>query len=182
MRFVKFTLIGLIGITLAFLSLGFFHPSFSYQNQVEVDASVEESFKVFTNESLASEWLVGYVGKEILSGKELVVGSRFLMHFEQDGKKIHFTEELKEYTENEKFVFEMETDFFTSTIGIYFEGNDENTTIKTFTTSEGNNLFYRSMFYLLKSAFQQQAQVNYDLLKELIEKQEKFEIPETNPF
>lgn len=72
----------------------------------------------------------------------------------------------------------METDFFKGTVGIYFEGNAERTTIKVFTTSEGKNLFYRSMFYLLKSAFQQQAQVNYDLLKELIEKQEKFEIPE----
>ncbi|MEZ7838465.1 MAG: SRPBCC family protein [Flavobacteriales bacterium] len=178
MRFVKFTLIGLIGITLAFFSLGFLHPSFSYQNQVEVDASVEESFKTFTNEALASEWLHGYVGKEILSGKELVVGSRFLMKFEQDGEEIEFIETLTEYTENEKFVFEMETDFFKGTVGIYFEGNAERTTIKVFTTSEGKNLFYRSMFYLLKSAFQQQAQVNYDLLKELIEKQEKFEIPE----
>jgi len=171
MRFVKFALIGLIGITLAFFSLGFFHPSFNYQNQVEVDASVEESFKVFTNDSLASEWLVGYVGKEILSGNEHVVGSRFLMHFEQDGGKIEFTEELVEYKKNEKFVFEMKTDFFTGTVGIYFEGNEEKTTIKAFTSSEGNNLFYRSMFYLLKSAFQQQAQENYDLLKDLIEKQ-----------
>ena len=65
----------------------------------------------------------------------------------------------------------METDFFTGTVGIYFEGNAERTTIKAFNTSEGNNIFYRSMFYLLKSAFQQQAQVNYDFLKELIERQ-----------
>lgn len=170
MRFVKFTLIGLIGITLAFFSLGFFHPSFNYQNQVEVNASVEESFKNFIDDSLTSEWLVGYVGKEILSGKELVVGSRFLMHFEQDGELFEFTEELIEYKKNEKFVFEMNTDFFKGTVGIYFEGNEEKTTIKAFTSSEGNNLFYRSMFYLLKSAFQQQAQVNYDLLKDLIEK------------
>ena len=175
MRFVKFTLIGLIGITLAFFSLGFLHPSFSYQNQVQVNASIEESFKIFTDESLASEWLLGYVGKEILSGKELVVGSRFLMHFEQDGEQFDFTEELIEYTENEKFVFEMETDFLKGTVGIYFEGNEERTTIKAFTNQKGNNLFYRSMFYLLKSAFKQQAQVNYDLLKELIEKQQLIE-------
>lgn len=179
MRFVKFTLIGLIGITLAFFSLGFFHPSFSYQNQVEVNASVEESFKVFTDESLAHQWRIGYVGKEILSGKALVIGSRFLMKFEQEDEKIEFTEELIEYTENEKFVFEMETDFFKGTVGIYFEGNEERTTIKAFTSSEGNNLFYRSMFYLLKSAFQQQAQVNYDLLKGVIEEQNKAFTSET---
>ncbi len=171
MRFVKFTLIGLVGITLAFFSLGFFHPSFSYQNQVDVNASVEESFKVFTDESLAHKWLDGYVGKEILSGKELVVGSRFLMQFEQDGEQFEFTEELIEYKKNEKFVFEMETEFFKGTVGIYFEGNEEKTTIKAFTSSEGNNVFYRSTFYLLKGAFQQQTQGNYHLLKDLIEKQ-----------
>ena len=65
----------------------------------------------------------------------------------------------------------MNTDFFKGTVGIYFEGNDEKTRITAFTSSEGNNLFYSSMFYLLKSAFQQQAQENYDLLKDLIEKQ-----------
>jgi len=171
MRFVKFTLLGLIGITLAFISLGFFHSNFQYENKIEVNASVEKSYATFINDSLASDWLIGYVGNEVLSGAPLTPGSRFLMKFEQDGQTIEMIEELKEIKENEKFIFDMETDFFTGTVEIYFEGNDEKTTITAYSTMTGSNILYQSMFYLLKSGLQKQSQTNYDLLKEVIEKQ-----------
>jgi uncharacterized protein (UPF0128 family) len=93
------------------------------------------------------------------------------MKFEQDGQTIEMIEELKEIKENEKFIFDMETDFFTGTVEIYFEGNDEKTTITAYSTMTGSNILYQSMFYLLKSGLQKQSQTNYDLLKEVIEKQ-----------
>ena len=171
MSFVKFTLLGLIGITLAFISLGFFHSSFQYENQIEVDASVEKSYATFINDSLASEWLIGYVGNEALSGTPLTPGARFLMKFEQDGQAFEMIEELKEIKENEKFIFDMETESFTGTVEIYFEGNDQKTTITAYSTMAGSNILYRSMFYLLKSGLEKQSQMNYDQLKEVIEKQ-----------
>jgi hypothetical protein len=170
MRFVKFTLIGLIGITLAFFSLGFFHPSFQYENQVEVQASVEDSYRIFTNESLAHEWLYGYKGQEILKGKPLIPGSRFLMKFDESGRSYEFIEELVAVKENEKFIFDMETDFFNGKVEVYFEGDISTTTIKAFTTVEAHNLFYKSMFYILKNGMSERAQAQYEDLKDLIEK------------
>jgi len=169
MRFVKFTLLGLVGITLAFLSLGFFHTNFQYENQIEINSSVAESYATFLNDSLKSEWLVGYVGNEILSGVALTPGHRVLMTFEQNGQAFEMIEELKGIKENEKFIFDMETELLTGTIEIYFEGNDEKTTMKVYSTMTGSNIFYRSMFYLLKSGLQKQSQMNYDLLKKVIE-------------
>jgi|ETNmetMinimDraft_23_1059889.scaffolds.fasta_scaffold36865_2 hypothetical protein len=171
MRFVKFTLLGLIGITLTFISLGFFHSNFQYENQIEVDASVEKSYATFINDSLASQWLIGYVGNEVLSGAPLRPGSRFLMKFEQEGQTTEMIEELKEIKENEKFIFDLETSFFTRTVEVYFEGNNEKSTITAYSTMTGSNILYQSMLYILKSGLQKQSQTNYDLLKELIEKQ-----------
>ena len=171
MRFVKFTLIGLIGITLTFISLGFFHSSFQYENQIEVNASVEESYSTFINDSLNSEWLRGYIGNEVLSGNKLVSGSRFLIKFEQEGQHIEMIEVLKEIKENEKYIFDMETEVFDGRVEVYFEGDGNKTIIKVFTTIQGSNILYRSMFYLLKAGLQKQTQTNYDLLKLLIEKQ-----------
>lgn len=170
MRFVKYTLLGLIGITLAFFSLGFFHDSTTYENQVTVNASVEDSYAIFIDESLAAEWLIGYTRSEVISGERLRPGSRFLMTFEQGGQEFQFIEELKEIKENEKFIFDMETELFNGTVEIYFEGNAEETTIKTYTTMEGTNLFYKSLMYIMNSSMKEQSQINYDLLKELIEK------------
>ena len=68
MKFVKFTLIGLIGITFAFLSLGLFYPTIQHENQVEINAAIEKSYTIFMTDSLRSEWLIGYVGYEILGG------------------------------------------------------------------------------------------------------------------
>lgn len=172
MRFVKYTLLGLIGITLAFFSLGFFHTSTTYQNEVTVNAPVEKSYSIFINPDLTSEWLAGYVKSEVISGAHLTPGSRFLMTFEQEGQQFTFIEELKEIKENEKFIFDMETELFNGTVEIYFEGNAEQTTIKTYTTMEGTNLFYKSLMYIMNSGMQAQSQVSYDLLKELIEKQQ----------
>jgi len=169
MRFVKFTLLGLVGITLAFLSLGFFHTNFQYENQIEIDSSVAESYTTFLNDSLKSKWLIGYIGNETLSGIKLRPGHRRLLKFEQNGQTFEIIEELKEIKENEKFIFDMETDLLTGTIEIYFEGNNEKTTMKVYSTMTGSNIFYRSMFYLLKSGLQKQSQMNYDLLKKVIE-------------
>tara|TARA_B100001063_G_C16701448_1_gene522801 strand:- start:575 stop:1090 length:516 start_codon:yes stop_codon:yes gene_type:complete len=169
MRFVKFTLVGLIGVTLTFMSLGFFHTSFQYENTIEVAASVEQSYKTFTNDSLNAEWLPGFIGVEVLSGAPLVPGSRFLITFEQDGERVSMVEVLREVKENEKFIVDMETEVFKGKVAVYFEGDTQKSTVKVYTTIEGSTLFYRSMFYLLKGSLQKQSQLNYDLLKELIE-------------
>jgi len=169
MRFVKFTLLGLVGITLAFLSLGFFHTNFQYENQVEINASVEDSYATFINDSLRSEWLLGYVENETLSGIKLRPGHRRLLKFEQNGQTFEMIEELKEIKENEKLVFDMETELLTGSIEIYFDGNDEKTTLKVYSTMTGSNIFYRSMFYLLKSGLQKQSQVNYESFKLTVE-------------
>ena len=169
MKFVKFTLISLIGITLAFLSLGFFHPTVQHENQVEINASVEKSYTIFMNDSLRSEWLIGYVGYEILSGTPNTAGFRYLIKFENENQNHEMIEEVKNIKENENYIFNMETELFTGTVEIYFEGNEDNTSMKVYTSLSGSNLFYCSMFYLMKSVFQKQSQMNYELLKKVIE-------------
>jgi len=171
MKFVKFAFLGLICISLAFVSLGIFHGEVKYENSIEIEASVEDSYNTFITDSLASEWLMGYVGNEVLSGEPLRPGSRFIMKFEQDGQSYEFIEELKAIRENELFAFDMETDFFIGSVEIIFEGDENRTTITVYSSLEGNNIIYKSFLYLLKSSLQNQSQMNYDLLKEVIERE-----------
>ena len=216
---LKYISIGVVIILLAFLSIGLLHPSIEYINSVEIDATVEEVFDVFTDESLASEWLIGYKGYEILEGAPHVPGSKFLMKFEHvtfrdttydvdsivskeiilslknpkrdtvffkdtvmtlqkteclvdNVQAFEFTETLTVFKENEELSFDMITDMFTGSVKVEFAGNNPCTVTAT-TSNTGNNIFYKSLFHLSKSMFVEQSQLNYDLLKDLIEKRDE---------
>ena len=178
---LKYISIGVVIILLACLSIGLLHPSIEYTNSVEIDATVEEVFDVFTDENLASEWLIGYKGYEILEGAPNVPGSEFLMKFEHATidenndttvMAFEFTETLTVFKENVEFSFDMITDMFTGSVKVEFAGSNPCTVTAT-TSNTGNNIFYKSLFHLSESMFVEQSQLNYDLLKDLIEKRDE---------
>jgi hypothetical protein len=169
MRFVKFTLVGLISITLAFLSLGFFHAEFKYDNELDINASAENVYRIFTNDELKSKWLSGYYGSETLAGTASQSGHRKLLTFKQEEQSFEIIEELTEVHEGEKIVFTLETELFKGVNEVYFMGNDQNSTLKSYTTVKGSSIFYRAMFYALKSSMQNQTQQNYEALKKVVE-------------
>lgn len=169
MRALKYIFIGLAVVILSFLSIGLLHPSLTYENTFTVDASLDHSFDVFTNDSLGPDWLIGYKSYEILEGEPHVPGSKFLMKFEVEGQPFEFTETLVEFKENEKFAFTMDTDFFTGDVDITFSGDSTSTSITAVTTNYGKGIFNRSMIYLMKSSLKEQSQLSYNNLKELIE-------------
>lgn len=169
MNALKYILISLGVVILAFLSMGIIHPSFTYENSVQVNATVDHSFDIFTTDSLGPEWLIGLKGYEVLEGAPHQPGSKFLMKFEVEGQKFEFTETLNEFIPNEKFAFSMSTDLFDGDITITFTKNDGGTLISQSTTNYPKGLFNKSMFYIMKGSFESQAQLSYDNLKQLIE-------------
>ena len=170
---LKYFLLTIVVSLLGFFSVGILHPGYSYTNSIEIDCTLEEAFKAFTDKSRAHEWLIGYKGYEIIAGEPHKPGSKFLMKFENEGQEMTFVETLTEFKENEKFSFDMETQFFTSSVQVLFEGNSP-CTITSHTYNEGTSTFYCSMFYLMKSVLQEQTQKNCDLLKDMIEKQSRY--------
>ena len=116
----------------------------------------------------SQEWLIGYQGYDILEGEPHKPGSKFLLKFETEGKKIQFTETLTAFKENEEFSCDMETEYFTGSVQVLVEGSNP-CTLTAHSTIEGLTLFNRSLFYLMKSAMKDQSQKNYDLLKDMIE-------------
>ncbi len=166
---LKYLLLTIVVVLLGFFSLGLLHPSYSYTNSIEIDCTLEEAFKAFTDESRAHEWLIGYKGYEIIDGEPHKPGSKFLMKFENEGQEMTFVETLTEFKENEEFSFDMEAEFFTGSVQVLFEGSNP-CTMTTHTYNEGTSAFYCAMFYIMKSAMQEQSQKNYDMLKEMIEK------------
>jgi uncharacterized protein YndB with AHSA1/START domain len=157
---LKYFSIGILVAVLSFFSIGLLHPSFEYENQITVEAPVEVVYEIFTNESLSSEWLIGFQGYEILEGEPLTVGAKFLMKFETDGQPYEFVEIMTAIEDNEEFSFHIDSD-----------EQDGVTTLTSTTYTSGRNMVYRSFWYIIKGVFQEQSQMNYDLLKGVIERE-----------
>ncbi len=51
MKILKIILGLMVGLALVFFAVGIFAPSFTYENKVEVNASVEKAWAIFANES-----------------------------------------------------------------------------------------------------------------------------------
>lgn len=168
---IKYFVIGIVVAVLAFLSIGFLHPSFEYENEISVEAHVERVYEIFTNESLSSEWLLGFKGHEVLEGEPLTVGAKFLMKFETDGQPYEFVETMTVIEENVEFSFDIDSDMFDMSVQILFSEKDGVTTLTSTTYTRGRNVLYRSFWYILKGVFQEQSQMNYDLLKVVIERE-----------
>jgi uncharacterized protein YndB with AHSA1/START domain len=168
---LKYFAIGIIVAVLSFFSIGLIHPSFEYENSITVEAPVEIVYEIFTNESLSSEWLLGFQGYEILEGEPLTVGAKLLMKFETDGQPYEFLEIMTAIEENVEFSFDIDSDMFDMSVQILFAEKDGVTTLTSTTYTRGRNAMYRSFWYIFKSVFQEQSQMNYDLLQGLIERE-----------
>jgi|TARA_B110000116_G_scaffold186501_1_gene161627 uncharacterized protein YndB with AHSA1/START domain len=168
---LKYFSIGILVAVLSFFSIGLLHPSFEYENQITVEAPVEVVYEIFTNESLSSEWLIGFQGYEILEGEPLTVGAKFLMKFETDGQPYEFVEIMTAIEDNEEFSFHIDSDMFDMSVQILFAEQDGVTTLTSTTYTSGRNMVYRSFWYIIKGVFQEQSQMNYDLLKGVIERE-----------
>ncbi len=56
MKILKIILGLVVGLALVFFAVGIFTPSFTYENKVEVNASVEKAWAIFTDHP---EWVIG---------------------------------------------------------------------------------------------------------------------------
>ena len=169
MKALKYILLGFGVIILSFFSMGFMHASFTYENEVQVNSTIDHSFEIFTNDSLGPKWLIGLKGYDVIEGAPHQPGSKFLMKFESEGQSFEFVETLTDFIPNEKFVFTMETEYFDGEVSITFTESNGGTLIKSSTTNYPKGLFNKSMFYLMKGSLQAQSQMNYNNLKQLIE-------------
>ena len=71
MKALKYILLGFGVIILSFFSMGFMHASFTYENEVQVNSTIDHSFEIFTNDSLGPKWL--NVKLEDIEGSKMII-------------------------------------------------------------------------------------------------------------
>lgn len=168
--FLKYLLIGLAIFLLVFLSLGYFNPVISYQNNIAVEAIPEAAFKIFNDTSNMKQWIMGLSRIEFVEGEMNAVGSKWKLILDQEGAHYEMLETMTAYEPNRRFAFVLTNEMFTTEVDVRFTPSLQGTIITADNVVMGKNLFWHSFFVIMSSTFSNQSQQMYDNLKLIIDK------------
>ncbi|MEE4246509.1 MAG: SRPBCC family protein [Kangiellaceae bacterium] len=157
-------------IILVFFSIGLFVNEFSYQTETVVDASPEQSFQVFSDPTLTSQWLTGFIKFEPIKGQPYTVDSQWKLFIESNGEVMEMTETVTAIILNKQFSFILDNDVMLVDVDITFTAQGGQTLIVSNNKVNGKGLFWKSMLFLSKPFITAQNNVAYQKLAKLIEK------------
>ncbi|MCB0278184.1 MAG: SRPBCC family protein [Calditrichaeota bacterium] len=170
MKVLKWIVTVIIALLVIFLLIGVFVPQFSYRSKITVNKPVEHAFAVFTNPDLMSNWMLGLQSIETVEGEPETVGSKFKFSFVQNGEHIEIVETITEFVKNHKYSIDIDAEPMIAHTEISFNAIDSNQTeIIADTEVNGKNMLWRSVLALSQSYFQENSDIQYQQLADLIE-------------
>lgn len=179
MKYLKWILGILLLLLILFLVNGLLNPSFSYDSEITVDKSIEESYAVMNDESKTSQWLKGIINMEHVSGQKGEVGAVTKYTFSENGQESIIVETLKEIRPNEYVAMDFEMEgAMDMAYEIMFSEESGKAKIKSKTKVIGKNIFMKSMFSLMKGTMVAQENENLKNLKKVIEENTTDYFPE----
>jgi uncharacterized protein YndB with AHSA1/START domain len=171
---IKKILLGFLGIILllviCFLALGFMYPTLTTETRLTINKPRDVVWQYFTNQNTLKDWLPNVKSIENISGEPMTAGSKFKMTFDDNGGEIVMTETMTEVKAPEIFAFTLENNVITAHDRITFIDKGDKTDVVENNTFSGGNVFWRSLFALMKSNFEKKAAENYQRLKTNVEK------------
>ena len=173
MKILKYLLFLIIGLVLAFLAVGFIHPTVNYGHEITVNKSIKEAWTVQQDASKYGQWLEGFKSIDLIEGEAGKVGSKYRVIVQPEGQPdfemIETVASVKEF-DHMQLKFDSDMMLFDQTTS--FVEADGKTTIKTDSKVDGKGMMMRSMFALMEmfgGAFQKQEVANIEALKKVIE-------------
>lgn len=169
MKYLKYILGIIVVLLLIVLIRGFLTPSISYDSQITVNKSIEESWAVMNDASKIDQWLKGITKMEHVSGTKGAVGAVTNYTFNDNGQESLITETITAISPNEyvtmDFVMEGVMDM---NYRMDFSESGGSTTVKSSTTVKGIGILMQSMIPFMKGTMQEQEDENMNNLKVVI--------------
>lgn len=173
MKILKYILVIIVILLIAFLLMGFIKPELTYDCEIMVDKAVSESWAVAQDEAKMSDWMPGFQRIEHVSGTPGEVGAVSNVYFDDNGKEMVIKETITEIVPNESISMKFENDFMDMDYKMELTPMDGKTKILTSTTAKGNGIFSKSIMALMGSTLKGQEESNLGKLKKTIEENEK---------
>ena len=170
-KILGFLLLLIIGAVVVFFAPGVMSGDLENETRFVIDRPKDHVWKKFEDESKMSEWLKGFKSIETIEGKPRTVGSKHRVTFEQDGQVIEMIETMTAYEEGRRFALTLENEVMYSEVDVSLVDKGLSTEVVQKEKFRGQNLFWHSLFYWLKSSFVEQSKENMANFKKYAEKE-----------
>jgi len=169
MKILKYVLAIIVLLIAVFLIKGAMTPSVNYECEIVVNKSAKEAWAVMSDEVNLPKWIKGYKRSELISGKENTVGSVTHVYVEDGGQEMMMEETITDLKLYELMAMQFTMDFMNMDYEMHFDEDDGKTTIRTKSTTVGNDIIAKSMISFMPSSMKAQEVENLNNLKTLIE-------------
>lgn len=170
MKILKYALLFLIVLVVAFFATGLFVSSVNYTNEVIINKPIAETWNVMSDESKLSQWIEGYVKSEHISGEKNSVGAVSKVYVLENGEESVMEETITSFKFNNHIGMVFTMDFMDMNYEMNFESLAANKTkVSSSSIVKGNGLFSKSLIAFMSSAMENQEDENLGNLKRLVE-------------
>ena len=168
-KIIKYSLISILILIVAFFAIGMINPSFTYESKILVNSSKANSWDVFRNKELMEDWMLDLAEVKLLKGKEGEKGSEYEFLFVQNDEEVRVREVVTEFDPPNKYSFSLTAEVLSAETVITFEESDGVTEIVSRTLVKPKGMIFRTLFILTKNTFKEQSDLQYLELKRVIE-------------
>ena len=149
MKILRFFFYILLGLFLVFLLVGIVKPTISYESEVTIGADIHKSWSVFTDSSRIAEWVPGVQSITAIE-KSPDGADRFEIVVVDNGTTYRMIETVVERIEQEKYVFDIESDVLIQRVEFDFSPNGEETLVRASESLEGKGLLMKPIFVFMQ--------------------------------
>ena len=173
MKYLKYIL-GLIAVlVIGFLLMWIINPELSYDCEIIVEKSADESWAIVQDDEKMPEWLPGFQNIEHVSGTPGTVGAVSIVYFNNEGEQMSIQETITDIVPNESMSMRFEDDFMIMDYKISLASINGKTKISSSTTAVGNGIISKSIMSLVGGSIEAQEEENLKNLKKTIEENTK---------
>lgn len=169
MKFLKWTFIILIVLSLGFFGAGLIQPEQEIEFEMEINKPVMQVYTNLLNPLIAQDWMVGLQSVEQVSGIPGFPGSELDLVFEENGEQMILHERFVKNIPGKGFTIDYSGDVMEGTIETTLEKSDGGTILHFKNNYAGNNFFWRSMMVFFSGQIEQRNRENYERFKKLVE-------------
>ncbi len=168
---ILFYVLGFIATCfLGFYVIGLVKPTVNYQNEITINRPIEQSWAVYSNEQLLSQWMQGFQRLEKQKLNPFDVGAEYKIILKEEGQEFELQYKVINCIPNQLYEFELSNPLLKNHVKIEFKSSQTYTTqIFSSNTVYANNWFLRSLFVFFKGQFKSQEELNLQALKKLVE-------------
>lgn len=139
------------------------------ENEVLIQASPEQVWQVFTDDSKMDQWITGFKKSKTISGEPLQVGSKHEMTFLERGKEMTFLETVTQVVPAKEYSFNLSHDIMSSKNKVTLTGQNDVTKLVQVVDFKALTFGFKLMTFFMKGAMRKRNQSDLERLKQLVE-------------